>query len=152
LLFQAKFIYIFFVFLLFVKKILKSALIKIYHSFDQGRKKFAEFLENIAKTMENQKFTIGLHYGKGEIFYSFNANPRTSANFESQFYTHFNNFQLTGDTKEVWTYDKARSAIGELKLMHSWFFPFKMDDADDSDFIFNIFRTFENFDVATDKA
>jgi len=36
--------------------------------------------------------------------------------------------------------------------MHSRFFPFKMDDEDNSDFIFNIFRTFENFDVSTDKA
>lgn len=133
-------------------RMLKTSLIKIYHSFDQGRKKFAEFLENIAKTMEDQKFAMGLHYGKGEIFYSFNASPRTSANFESQFYTHFNNFQLTSDTKEVWTYDKAKSAIWELKLMHSWFFPFKMDGSDDGDFIFNLFRTFENFDVSTDKA
>jgi len=131
---------------------LKTSLIKIYHSFDQGRKQFAGFLENIAKTMENQKFTMGLHYSKGEIFYSFNANQRTSANFESQFYTHFNNFQLASDTKEVWAYDRTKSAIGELKLMHSRFFPFKMDAADDGDFIFNLFRTFENFDVATDKA
>jgi hypothetical protein len=131
---------------------LKTSLIKIYHSFDQGRKQFAGFLENIAKTMENQKFTMGLHYGKGEIFYSFNASPRTSANFESQFYTHFNNFQLANDTKEVWAYDRTKSAIGELKLMHSRFFPFKLDGADDGDFIFNLFRTFENFDVASDKA
>jgi len=102
--------------------------------------------------MENQKFTMGLHYSKGEIFYSFNANQRTSANFESQFYTHFNNFQLANDTKEVRSYERSKSAIGELKLMHSRFFPFKMDGTDDGDFIFNLFRTFENFDVATDKA
>lgn len=131
---------------------LKTSLIKIYHSFDQWRKQFAGFLENIAKTMENQKFTMGLHYSKGEIFYSFNANQRTSANFESQFYTHFNNFQLANDTKEVRSYERSKSAIGELKLMHSRFFPFKMDGTDDGDFIFNLFRTFENFDVATDKA
>lgn len=130
---------------------LKSSLIKIYHSFDQGKKQFAGFLDNIAKTLVHQKFTMGLHYAKGEVFYSFNSSPKTYTNFESQFYTHFNNFQLTNDTKNIRWYDKSKSVIGELKLMHSRFFPFHME-GEDSDFVFNIFRTFENFDVATDKA
>ncbi|MBU0627092.1 hypothetical protein KKH82_06850 [Patescibacteria group bacterium] len=36
--------------------------------------------------------------------------------------------------------------------MHDWFFPFKTDGDENGDFIFNLFRTFENFDVASDKA
>ncbi|MEI8092195.1 MAG: hypothetical protein WCG98_08665 [bacterium] len=128
-----------------------SYLIKIYHSFDKGRKIFHDFLEDISKTMLKQKFTIGLHYNKGEIYYSYTSNPRTYSTFESQFYTHFNNFQLTADDKHVRAYDKTKSVIGELKLSNDRFFPFKMDNEDNSDFIFNMFRTFENFDVINDK-
>lgn len=106
---------------------MKANLIKIYHSFDQGRQQFASFLDNIAKTLVKQKFIMGLHYGKGEIFYSFNASQRTNHNFESQFYTHYNNFQMVNDKKDIRGYDKTKSAIGEVKLMHDWFFPFKMD-------------------------
>lgn len=128
-----------------------SYLIKIYHSFDKGRKVFLDFLEDISKTMLKHKFILGLHYAKGEIFYSFTSAPKTYTTFESQFYTHFNNFQITPDDKWVWTYDKTRSVIGELKLANDRFFPFKMDKEDNSDFIFNMFRTFENFDVINDK-
>lgn len=110
-----------------------------------------DFLEDISKTLLQQKFTLGLHYNKGEIFYSFTANTKTYSTFESQFYTHFNNFQIVGDDKNVWSYDKNKSVIGEIKLANDWFFPFKMDDEDNSDFVFNMFRTFENFDVINDK-
>ena len=129
----------------------KSYLIKIYHSFDKGRKVFMEFLEDISKTLSKQKFTLGLHYNKGEIFYSFTSTPKTYSTFESQFYTHFNNFQVVDDEKNIWSYDKTRSVIGEIKLANDRFFPYKMDNEDNSDFIFNMFRTFENFDVINDK-
>ncbi len=129
----------------------KSYLIKIYHSFDKGRKVFMEFLEDISKTLSQQRFTLGLHYSKGEIFYSFTSGPKTYPTFESQFYTHFNNFQIIDDEKNIWAYDKSRSVIGEIKLANDRFFPYKMDNEDNSDFIFNMFRTFENFDVINDK-
>ena len=41
--------------------------------------------------------------------------------------------------------------IGEIKLANDWFFPFKMATDDNSDFVFNMFRTFESFDVINDK-
>ncbi len=128
-----------------------SYLIKIYHSFDRWRTAFLDFLEDISKTLLKQNFTLGLHYIKGEIFYSFHSSPKSYSTFESQFYTHFNNFQIVPDDKGIWTYDKDKSVIGELKLANDRFFPFKMDKEDNSDFIFNMFRTFENFDVINDR-
>jgi len=128
-----------------------SHLIKIYHSFDKGKKYFEKFLDTIAKTLQKNTFTFGLNYSKGEIFYSFHASDKTYSTFESQFYSHFKNFQMAKDDKNVWQYDKSKSIIGELGLANSRFFPFKMDDSDDTDFITNMFRSFENFDVINDK-
>ena len=70
---------------------------------------------------------------------------------EAQFYTHFNDYQIVPDTKNVWNYDKSRSVIGELNLANDRFFPFLTDQEDTSDFIFNMFRATENFDVINDK-
>jgi len=128
-----------------------SHLIKIYHSFDKGKKSFEGFLDDISKTLSKKTFILGLHYSKGEIFYSLDTPKSTYSTFESQFYTHFNDFQIVPDTKWVWEYEKHRTVIGELSLINKWFYPFLIDDADDSDFIANFFRTFENFDVINDK-
>jgi len=45
----------------------------------------------------------------------------------------------------------SRTVIDELKLTNGQFFPFKMDDDDDTDFIFNILRSFENLDLTQDR-
>jgi hypothetical protein len=128
-----------------------SHLIKIYHSYEEGKKAFASFLDDISKTLSKQTYSLGLHYAKGEIFYSLNTTPKTYAAFESQFYTHFNNFQIAPDDKNIRSYDKTKTVIGELKLANGRFFPFKTDNEDNSEFVFNMFRTFENFDVINDK-
>jgi len=128
-----------------------SHLIKVYHSFEKWKNSFQYFLDDISKTLSKSTFTLGLHYTKGEICYSLDTPKSTYSGFESQFYTHFNDFQIVPDTKDVWNYDRYKSVVGELSLTNKWFYPFKMDDSDDSDFISNLFRTFENFDVINDK-
>jgi hypothetical protein len=45
----------------------------------------------------------------------------------------------------------SKTVIDELHLENSWFFPFKMDNDDDTDFIFNILRSFENLDLTQDR-
>jgi len=47
--------------------------------------------------------------------------------------------------------DKSTTVMGEVQRENKSFFPFKMDGKDDSEFIFNIFRGFESFDVSMDK-
>jgi hypothetical protein len=41
-----------------------SHLIKVYHSFDEGKKSFEEFLDDISKTLSKKHFTLGIHYSK----------------------------------------------------------------------------------------
>ena len=127
------------------------SLIKVYHWFEKWRRAFSDFLDDISKTLEDKKFTMGLHFLKGELFYSVATSKRTYASFESQFYTHFNDFQIVTDKYGVANYDPKKSAIGSIDLSNGWFFPFKLDTDDNSDFIFNLFRTFENFDVINDN-
>ena len=128
-----------------------TKLIKVYHSFNKWRNIFTNFLDDIGKTLENRKMTLGLNYSKWEFFYSFDSSQSTYSAFESQFYTSFNDFQIIKDRKWVWNYNMKKTAIGELKLENNWFFPLKISENDDTDFIFNMFRTFENFDVINDK-
>jgi len=128
-----------------------SHLIKVYHSFEKGKKSFQAFLDDICKTLSRSTVTMGIHYAKGEIYYSLDTDKSTYSSFESQFYTHFNDFQIVPDTKNVREYDKSKTVIGALTLANRWFYPFSLDENDDSDFIANLLRTFENFDVINDK-
>jgi len=128
-----------------------SYLIKVYHGFRKGSVALLDFLNDISKTLENHPMTFGLHYAKGELFYSYHAKPKTYAAFESQFYSHFNDFQIVPDDKGAWYFDKNKSVLGEMKLVNDWFFPFKLDDQDQGDFVYNLFRWFENFDVINDR-
>jgi hypothetical protein len=128
-----------------------SYLIKVYHSFEKWKKSFQEFLDDISKTLSKNVFTLWVNYTKWEICYSLDTNKSTYAWFESQFYTHFNDFQITQDDKNIWNYEKSKTVIWEITLHNDWFYPFKIDDSDDTDFISNLFRTFENLDVINDK-
>lgn len=128
-----------------------SHLIKIYHSFDKGKQSFQDFLDDISKTLSGSKFIIWLHYSKWEIFYSLDTDQSTYPAFESQFYSRFNDFQITTDTKNFRSYDKQKTVVGEIYLDNEGIYPFKIDAENDTDFISNIFRTFENFDIINDK-
>ena len=83
--------------------------------------------------------------------YSLDTKKMTYPSFESQFYTHFNNFQLTEDDRNVRKYDPKKTSIAEISLMHNWFYPFKTVESDNSDFISTLFRSFENFDLIHDR-
>ena len=109
------------------------------------------FFDDIWKTLENKKMILWLNSYKWEIFYSYTSDSETFSSFESQFYTHFNDFQMVPDTKWTWKYDISRTIVWELNLENSWFFPFKYSTNDSTDFIFNIFRNFEGFDIIRDK-
>lgn len=92
-----------------------------------------------------------LNYKKGEIFYSFSCDKNTYPSFESKFYTYFNDFQIIEDNKNIFDYNPEKSAIWELLLENDWFFPFKIDVSDNTDFAFNLFRNFENLNAINDK-
>lgn len=130
---------------------MKTYLLKIYHWFDKGKHLFTEFLDNIAKTLEEHEVVFGLNYHKWEYFYSLSADDHAIWAFESQFYSSFNDFQLTKDDKWVWNYDLSKTVVGEITLENKSFFPFEMHDDDGTEFAFNMFRSFENFDVINDK-
>ena len=72
----------------------KTQLIKIYHSFDKWRKYVENFFNDIGKTLEHRKMIFWLNNFKWEIFYSYTSDKETFTAFESQFYTHFNDFQI----------------------------------------------------------
>lgn len=126
-------------------------LIKVYHGFAKGKSSFASFLHDISRTLENKPFALGLHCAKGEFFYSLESDDQTYPWFESQFYTHFNDFQIVKDTKKRLHFNPKKTIVWALQLENSWFYPFNTWSKDDSAFVFNLFRTFENFDVIHDK-
>ena len=129
---------------------ISTSLIRIYHSFEGWSQWFKKFLSSVGKSMKKKKMIFWLSYANGQFFYSYTASDSTTSLFESKFYSHFNNFQLQNDEGFVWKYDETKSAIGEITLENSWFYPFKISE-DNTDFVSNIFRVFENFDVISDK-
>lgn len=129
----------------------KTYLIKVFHSYEKGKHYIKDFFEDISKTLEDRKMTFGINFSWWENFFSFTSDDSTYSAFESQFYSNFNEFQIVDDTKNVWDYDCKRTVIWELKLENNWFYPFKYSTNDQTDFIFNIFRSFENFWIIKDK-
>lgn len=129
----------------------KTHLIKVYHSYDKWKQYIKNFFEDISKTLEDKTMTFGVSYQTWETFYSYSSDDATYGAFESQFYSYFNNFQLIADNKDVWNFDENNTVIGELQLENSWFYPFKYSTWDNTDFIFNIFRSFENFWMIKEK-
>lgn len=129
----------------------KTYLVKIFHSYEKGKTYIKEFFEDIGKTLEERKMIFGINYLKWEIFYSFSSDDVTYPAFESQFYTYFNDFQVTVDDKWVWNFDPAKTIVWELILENNWFFPFKYSTNDNTEFVFNLFRSFENLWVTRDR-
>ncbi len=144
-------------------------IINVYSWFNKWKILFKLFLDNLAKTLEWKTFTMWLNYEKWEICYSFTSGVSTYSQFESQFYTHFNDFQILPDKEwKIWKYNHKKTVVAEIWLKHKWFFPFQLDMIDesvdvrselpdiytlrdDSAFIYNIIRTLENFDIIYDK-
>lgn len=129
----------------------KTHLLKVYHSYNKWKTYVKEFLEFVAKTLEDKKMTFWINYSWWETFYSYSSDESTYSAFESQFYSYFNEFQLIEDDKWVFNYDLNRTVVWEIKLENNWFYPFKYSTSDSTDFIYNIFRSFEHFWVIKDK-
>lgn len=131
---------------------MNSFLIKIYHSYNWWKKIFKDFLLNINQTIKYRNLVFGLHFLKWELFYSLTTKGDTYPVFESQFYTFFNNFQVLPDNKNIWAYNDKNTVIWEIRLENDWFFPFKIpEDENKTEFVYNLFRTMENFDVINDR-
>jgi len=129
---------------------MQSFIIKIYHSFDKWKAICQDFFENIGKTLKNHKMIFGINYQKWEYFYSLTAGNKTFSALESQFYTYFNNFQIAWDDKWIWNYNNA--VLWEILLENKSFYPFKFDPkSENTDFVFSIFRSFDNLDLSSDK-
>lgn len=111
----------------------------------------SDFLRDIQKKLKDGEITFGLHSIGGEFFYSVTLDSSVYEAFETQFYTDFPDFQIVPDTKGVWKFDPHNSVVGEIGLKNKWFYPFQIGSQENADFVFNIFRTFENLNVATDR-
>jgi hypothetical protein len=131
---------------------MKTYLIKIYHGYQEGKWVFQSFLDEISKTLKYKTIVLGLNYNKWEYFFSITAGSKTISTFETQFYTAFNNFQLTPDvSNKVWDYNYKKTMIWHMILENGQFGPFHIPDSDETDFVFNMFRTFESLNVIYDK-
>lgn len=130
---------------------MRTQLIKIYHGFQGGKKAFLDFLIDVNKTMKEQSMSFGVHYHKGELLYSVDANDETMAMFDSQFYADFPEFQIVPERDALRAYDMTRTSVGQLYLEHDGFFPFAHGEHTDSSFVTSILRTLENCDIATEK-
>lgn len=125
----------------------KTYLIKIFHSYEKWKTYIKEFFDDVFRTMEHKKMIFWLNYLRWEFFFSYTANDETYWAFESQFYSYFNDFQLTNDDKWVWNFDSNKTVVWEITLENSWFYPFKYSVTDHTEFVFNLFRSFENFSL-----
>ncbi|EKE26559.1 MAG: hypothetical protein ACD_4C00242G0001 [uncultured bacterium (gcode 4)] len=123
----------------------------MYHWYNKWKSVFKNFLNEIGKTLEWHKFVFWLNYSKWEYFYSISCNTESYSSIESKFYTSFNDFQIIKDDKKIFDYKVENVVVWELSLENNWFFPIKVDTTENTDFIFNLFRSFENFDVINDK-
>ena len=89
-----------------------SYFIKVYHGFAQGKTAMENFLSDLGKLLKKRTFMLGLHYAKGEIAYSLHCNKEVYPPFESQFYTHFNDFQIVSDSQNTTeTFNKKTSIV-----------------------------------------
>lgn len=130
---------------------MKSYIIKIYQNYQWGKKVIAEFFDDIAKTIDYRKFIIWINYNKWEIWYSLQCDDDVYPAWESNFYSSFNNFQISKDDSDINSFDPNKTVVWELTLENDYFFPFKFHDNDDTDLVYNMFRSMENLDISNDK-
>lgn len=130
---------------------MQNYLIKMYHWYNKWKSVFTNFLNEIWKTLEWNEFIFWLNYNKWEYFYSLSCKDEVYSPIESKFYTQFNDFQIIKDDKDIFGYNTEKVVVWEISLENWWFFPFKVDESEWTDFVFNLFRSFENFDVTNDK-
>lgn len=130
---------------------MRHHLIKVYHSYSQGRQGFSQFLDQILETLKGEKMIFWLNYKEGNTFFSLSVDAGAYPSFESAFYANFNNFQALEDNQWIWKYDLNKTVIAELTLENKWFAPAKYEAAELTNMIWSMMRTCEWFDFTTDK-
>jgi hypothetical protein len=95
-----------------------------------------------------EDIALGLHYSRGEAWYSLHADDTAEKSFEGTFYSDFPDFQIVGDYGKLTPYAPEKTVVGHVGLENGWFFPFRTDELD---FITNIFRGFDHLDPSTDR-
>lgn len=121
-------------------------LIKVYNTSTGWKEKFLQLLHTIWKNWDGKKYTFWLEYRNWEISYSIDCKESVFPWFESDFYTQFPNFQLL--KQENHTFNIKKTALYAVTLENWWIYPFKKDDQ--TDFIWTLFRAFDNLDRETD--
>ena len=124
-------------------------LIKVYNTSTDWKEKFLQLLNTIWKNWDGKKYTFWLQYKNWEVNYSIDCKESVFPWFESDFYTQFPNFQLLKQ-EEKFDFDLKRTALCAITLENKWIYPFKKDTQ--TDFIWTIFRAFDNFDRENDIA
>ncbi len=128
-----------------------TKLVKIYHGYQWNNKIMKDFFNDIGKTLENKRLIFGINFLNWEIIYSFTSTRKTYSALESKFYSYFNDFQLIDDNLWIRKRDNKKTVIWELQLANSRFYPFKLNQDDETNFIYNLFRTAENLDIFNEK-
>lgn len=122
-------------------------LIKIYNTSTDWKEKFLQLLHTIWKNWDGKKYKFWLQYSNWEISYSIDCKESVFPSFESDFYAHFPNFQLLQQEEKI-KFDPKRTAMYAITLENKWIYPFKKEDQ--TDFIWSLFRAFDNLDRETD--
>ena len=128
---------------------MRTSIIKIYHSFEGSLDKFRDFLMYMGKLLKGSEMRLAVHVAHGQYFYSVDTPEKDTPGFENLFYTHFPKFQLSPESSFVWKYDPKTTLVGDVTLENGWFFPFKDPH---EEFITQIFRSFDGCDPATERA
>ena len=104
-------------------------------------------MHTIWKNWDGKKYKFWLQYSNWEICYSIDCKESVFPSFESDFYAHFPNFQLLQQEEKI-KFDPKRTAMYAITLENKWIYPFKKEDQ--TDFIWSLFRAFDNLDRETD--
>ena len=56
---------------------IENYLIKVYHSYDKGKKYLKDFFDDIWKTLETRKITLWVNFSKWETFFSVSSDEAT---------------------------------------------------------------------------
>ena len=121
-------------------------LIKVYNASTGWKEKFLQLLRTIWKNWDGKKYTFWLQYRNWETSYSIDCKESVFPWFESDFYTQFPDFQLTKQDNH--SFNIKKTALYAITLENGWIYPFKKEDQ--TDFIWTLFRAFDNLDRETD--
>ncbi len=125
--------------------------IKVFHGHENPQESFRDFLDKIGQTLKDARIAFSLHAERGELFYGASVSDGYASAVETQFYSSYPRFQLESAIASL-EYDPERTIIAEISLENREFFPLKYQNDPKTEFIYRLFRTFENLDISRDRA